>query len=327
MLPGILEVNSLPAHFLVSLKLICMNKSFNTLSFTMKLRYVIPLFFPALIVAQAQEFKLVYRFPAGKEHRYKRTEKTAAIGQTQKGLLADIDKTVETFFTLKGELTSSGEIALLYSQDTAFVDDRSVSNRAMTSSRPDFDNILTRKPVRLSITSNGELLNAVPTTPLSAPGSAVALNQSILARQAMLLPALPKRAVGVGDSWTEVDSDTLLPKSSDPVLGKGEGLRLTSVKTVYTADSLVRIGGYNCLKISWQGTVLVEGKTIFKGSEIFTEEEAWIEGALYFAHKEGLLVKLAIRNRKETTRAVFATDSEIIPMSFTTESTIELLPS
>ncbi|MDH7515898.1 MAG: hypothetical protein QHI48_08505 [Bacteroidota bacterium] len=276
--------------------------------------------------AAAQEYDLVYRFPKGKELRYKRVEKTTALGQTQTGLSADMDKTVETFFTLKPERAGDGNIVAVFLQDTAYVDDRSVSSTTMGTGAVNFDNVLTKKPVRLTFTAKGELRSAEPLLPLSLPGSVVPVQERALARQAMFLPVLPKHPVKIGGTWTDAASDTTYPKTNDPRLGPGEGMRISSVRTVYSVDSLVSLAGHTCLVINWKGSIRIESKMIYKGSENFAEEETNLTGTMYFAVREGILHRLVLSSKRESTTAIFATASEIIPLSFTSDITIELLP-
>ena len=282
------------------------------------------LFAFALPAAFAQQYDLTYRLAEGTTYKFKRIENTNGLAQTQKGLFAEINKTVETFLAFRVEKLAADQFVVVYHQDTAFVSDRSTDDSETTI---DFDNVLSKKPVRLTLTRRGEFRNAEPLEKLEPKGALVPVHPNMLARKALILPILPSKPLSIGQTWTDVVDDTSRPRYNDPRLGEGSGLRLTRVRTTYNVDSMVTLQGLSCLKIVWTGTVSVEGKIIFASSERFTEEESHVTGTLYVSVKDGLPIRFSIRNQKESTMAVFETDSEVVPTFSTTETTLLFLPS
>ena len=97
--------------------------------------------------------------------------------------------------------------------------------------------------------------------------------------------------------------------------------------TKYRVDSLVKLHGRECLKLTWTGTVTAESKALFSTSERFTEDETAVEGTLYVRISDGLPVRFSLRTRKQSTVAVFEQESEVLPSSSTTETTLIYLPS
>ncbi|MBI5647023.1 MAG: hypothetical protein HY962_08810 [Ignavibacteriae bacterium] len=273
--------------------------------------------------AVAQKRELTYQLAEGTTIKYKRLENTTGMAHTMKGLLTEMNKSVESFLTIRVEKSSPEQLVLTVVQDTALVTDRAVSQ----SPGVDFDNVLTRRPVRLTLSRKGALLRAEPLAPLEVQGSPIPVNPGTFARRAMVFPSLPARTLSVGDTWTDSVSDTARPRYKDPTLGEGTGLRYTQAQTNYHVDSLVKLHGRECIKLTWSGTVSAEGKALFSSSERFTEDETTVDGTLYVRVSDGLPVRFTLRTRKQSTVAVFEQESEVLPSSSTTETTLIYLPS
>ena len=273
--------------------------------------------------ASAQKRDLTYQLAEGATLKYKRLENSTGMAHTMKGLLTEMNKSVESFLTVRVEKSSPDQMVLTVTQDTALVTDRAVSQ----SQGVDFNNVLTRRPVRLTLNRKGALLRAEPLAPLEVQGSPIPVNPGVFARRAMVFPTLPARSLAVGDTWTDTVSDTARPRYMDPALGEGKGLRYTQAHTKYRVDSLVKLHGRECLKLTWTGTVTAESKALFSTSERFTEDETAVEGTLYVRISDGLPVRFSLRTRKQSTVAVFEQESEVLPSSSTTETTLIYLPS
>jgi hypothetical protein len=273
----------------------------------------------------AQPYDLRYALKEGKTLKYKKLESLKSVAQTVRGLYADIDKNAETFLTVTAEKSEGGDLSFVYLQDTVYTEDKSASGAKAPKSF-DFQNAISKKPIRVRMSAKGDLRNAAPLSPLELPAG-VPVSERMLARQAAIFPALPQRSLKVGDRWTDAARDTTYPKQKDPRYGEGAGTRFTAITTAYTVDSLVKHNGHSCLKISWKSSVSIEGKMLFPKADSFNEETSAVSGTLYFAAKEGLLVELSVRTEKEATSAMFSLESEVIPITSSTETRLLLLPS
>lgn len=273
-----------------------------------------------------QSYDLNYSFTEGKDFRYKKTEKTSAFKQTQTGLSTDLNKTVETFFSIRPQ-AKSDRITFLYLQDTALVEDRSTS-RSYLSDAPDLSNVLTKKPVRITMSTKGELHAAEPQTPLTAgmnlpPG----LSDAVFARTAMVFPLLPKKDLHVGMKWTESVGDTSRPQQNAPHLGGvGNGVRYFTSSTAFHVTGKERKLGQDCVRIEWKTEAFMEMKMIFPKSETFVEEKTSVSGEMFFNPQRGVLVHLTTDSQKEGTTAIFSDETAILPSTSTVQTTIQLQP-
>ncbi len=275
-------------------------------------------------VATAQPYQLRYGFEKGRTYTYKRIERTDALSQTHTGLSAKIDRTTEAFLRITIDDNAGGAVRFTFVQDTAFIDDRSPVSAA-GDDVPDFDNLITKKPVRVTMDAMGVLRGVEPLAPIiGGRRLPPAVTDQSVARQAVVFPVLPSRPLEIGATWTEQSADTTHPTYSTPDLGAGSGLRLSRVKTVYTVDSLVTLGGYACVRVSWEASFVNESKMLFTAREYFTEEETAVSGVLWFAPREGVPVRLTLRSRKNTTTAAFAHEVAIVPSSITKDITLQL---
>lgn len=275
-------------------------------------------------VGSAQPYQLRYGFEKGRTYTYKRIERTDALSQTHTGLSAKIDRTTEAFLRVTIDENAGGAIRFTFVQDTAYIDDRSPVSAA-GDDVPDFDNLITKKPVRVTMDALGVLRAVEPLAPIVAGRRLPpAVTDQGIARQAVVFPVLPSRSLEIGQTWTEESADTTRPTYSTPDLGAGNGLRLARVKTVFTVDSLVTIGRHRCVRISWESNSVNESKMLFREREYFTEEETALTGVLWFAVAEGFPVRLTLRSKKNTTTAAFAREVAIVPSTITKDITLQL---
>ena len=94
-----------------------------------------------------------------------------------------------------------------------------------------------------------------------------------------MLPVLPGAPKGIGESWTE----------STTIEDNNEVKNITST---YTLLEDIKIDGYNCLKIKIQKDIKVSGISEQHGMEIERELEGEGESIVYFAYKEGMILKI-----------------------------------
>ena len=101
-------------------------------------------------------------------------------------------------------------------------------------------------------------------------------------------PAFPEKEVRIGESWTQ-DVELPLPQVGKPV----------TIETEYTLKGFEKINGYNCARIEVKADVLLTdlvfdmslGKPQTEVGMVIDRLSQKTEGMLYFAHKEGIVVK------------------------------------
>ncbi|MBE0643641.1 MAG: hypothetical protein IH600_06140 [Bacteroidetes bacterium] len=276
------------------------------------------------ISLQAQPYELRYSLTEGKQYRFKQIEETTALAQSSDGRGTQIERETTRYFTIAIEKSGIEGVQYVFVQDTAIVgesaDDASTQRQYL-----DFQNIITRRPIRVRQTPSGKILSTVPLEPLNVeailgPGASDAMFTKIAA----LLPALPTNAIEPGMGWTETKRDTLFPSKEMPRLGRGSGERFLAHTTEYNVGSVEDLDGYRCLKISWRGHASMEERIIYAALEEFTEDHTVTSGDLSIAIESGLPVKLDVYTDQENTRALFGEQNNVIPSSIRTHMTLEL---
>lgn len=92
---------------------------------------------------------------------------------------------------------------------------------------------------------------------------------------------LPEQALGVGDSWKQTTPDTV----------NAQGFNMTVKPDVtFKIEAAEKFGGYDCLKISFEGPSTQYGTGSRQGMELVLDGTVKVKGIAYFAPKEGLLV-------------------------------------
>ncbi len=279
------------------------------------------LFSPPL---HAQSFDLRYQLRKGNEYRFKQTEETTALAQASDGRGTRIDRRTTRYFTITIENDGIDGVQYLFVQDTAIVDenteDASVQRRNI-----EFQNILTRKPIRVRQSPSGKIESTMPLEPLNVEALLGAgATDAMFMQRAALLPALPAKPLAPGMSWNEVQRDTLFPSKEHPRLGRGTGVRYLSRLTEYRVGDVAEVDGYRCIKVSWEGKADLEEKIIYASLEEFNEDRSGSNGALMIAIDSGLPVKMDVFMDQENTRALFGDQKNVIPSSIRTHTTLEL---
>jgi hypothetical protein len=138
------------------------------------------------------------------------------------------------------------------------------------------------KRVRLTVTSMGKTLNSeavdkIEITPAMQMGGGG--NPTEFMRN--LFTKLPEKEMGVGDSWKLTQPDTV----------NAQGFNMTVKPDVnFKIESAEKFGGYDCLKISFEGPSTEYGTGSRQGMELVLDGTVKVKGVAYFAPKEGLLI-------------------------------------
>lgn len=278
----------------------------------------------ALSPLYAQSTELRYRLQEGKTYRFKQVEETTALAQTNDGRGAQIDRRSTRYFTITIEKAGIDEFQYLFVQDTAIVAENS-EDATVQRQNVDFQNVLTKKRVRVRQSPSGKVLGTSAVDPLNVqalfgPGA----NDGLFTQRAAIFPALPGSSIEPGMRWTDARRDTLYPSKEIPRVGRGSGVRFLSSTTEYTAGDIADREGYRCIKVSWEGNAAMEEKIVYGNLEEFTEDESQTSGELFIAVDNGLPVFMDVTTEQENTRALFGEQNNVIPSSVRTHITLEL---
>jgi len=100
-------------------------------------------------------------------------------------------------------------------------------------------------------------------------------------RELMRFHILPEQKVVTGGQWTGATVD-----SNDAMGGK-----MTTVTTItYTLAGSENKAGRECLKITYTGTIAIEGRGTMMGAEVFSEGKGTLSGSWYFDPEAGITV-------------------------------------
>jgi len=248
--------------------------------------------------------KLRYHMSKGATYKYAmaRDSKTAAqmMGQEFKSTSVgtmNISLTVEDIGK-EGELTCTATLdAAKFSvdspqmKDTALVPTQFLGKRASVT----FSSLGKTQ----SIVPIDSLPQLPPMSPLSG------FNPTDLFQRILL--ELPDQEVSVGDTWKVTRPDTVT-RMTLKIVSKPN----TEFKVVGTE----KVGVYDCLKISIEGTSSQYGAGSMQGMEIVVDGTTKSKGYAYFAPKEGVLV--AVEQSSDTEMTTTGTGEQMFTQTSTT---------
>ncbi len=188
-----------------------------------------------------------------------------------------------------------------------------VFNPMMDTTLVDPPELLNRR-VRKVITETGDQIASIQldTVKLGNPMMAQFFNANT-----EFLPNVPGEEIAVGGSVTISDADTI------EAMG---GKNTIQAEVTYTAVGKETVAGYDCLKLSYTGTVAITGEGSFQGMmKFFLEGDGQMDGTLYFAPKEGLMVSNETELEFDMTAAFTGQQNMTVPISQVTTSTLKLV--
>jgi len=140
------------------------------------------------------------------------------------------------------------------------------------------------KRVRLTLSPLGKIVKTVvidtivPSRTMQMTGAG---NPADFLRQ--LFVKLPDQAVGVGDTWKSTASDTTTAQGMSLV---------TKPDMQYKVVGTEKVGSYDCVKITFEGTASIYGTGSRQGMEMVVDGTTKSKGTTFFAPKEGLLISV-----------------------------------
>jgi hypothetical protein len=224
--------------------------------------------------------KLRYQMSKGTTYRYKLTSDNSTriqqMGQEfaiSSGGMFGVSLTVEDVGK-DGELTCVGKVDTNFSRiDSPMMKDTALVFKEVNGKRS-----------RLTFTALGRTLNAVPIDTVQqtqAMAMLGGLNVTDILRR--LLIELPEQPIGAGESWKRTRPDT----------ANVQGIKLITKPDIkYTVVGNEKISGFDCVKISVDGTSSQYGSGSVQGMEIVFDGTVKTKGTMYFAPKQGILVSV-----------------------------------
>jgi hypothetical protein len=231
-----------------------------------------------LSVAFAGGDKLRYQLAKGSTYKYTITSDTKAKNQVNG---QDMNSTSWSMFGISiavQDVGKGGELICVVKVDENLtkIDSPMLkdTNRVMKE--------LNGKRARMTVSALGKTLKTVvidTIPPMAGMQMAGAISPTDIARQ--LFIELPEQDMSVGGTWSQTRPDTT----------NRQGMKIImKPKVVYKVVGNETVSGYDCLKITFDGTASVYGTGSNRGMEMVIDGTNKMKGTLYFAAKEGVLV-------------------------------------
>jgi len=233
----------------------------------------------AVITSSYAAEKLRYQMVKGNTYKYVLTTDTKGNTQVQGQEMASKSK---SYFHISIAVENTGPDALIL---IAKVDSNvsNVESMMMKDSALVIKEI-NKKRVRMTLTPLGKTVKtAVIDTIVPSPMTQMAGigNPGDLLRQLFL--KLPEQAVGVGDTWKNTTPDTVNMQGMSLVTKPDVLLKIAGTE---------KVGSYDCLKITYEGTGSMYGTGSRQGVEFVVDGTTKSKGTAFFAPKEGVLVSI-----------------------------------
>jgi hypothetical protein len=221
--------------------------------------------------------KLRYQMVKGNTYKYVLISETKGNTQVQGQEMASKSK---SYFRVSIAVENTGPEAVIL---VAKVDSNVSNIESMMMKDSAFViKEINGKRVRLTLTPLGRTVKTVaidtivpsPMTQMAGIG-----NPGDLLKQ--LFVKLPEQAVGVGDTWKNTTTDTIKTQGMSVVTKPDILLKIAGTE---------KVGSYDCLKITFDGTASMYGTGSSQGVEFVVDGTTKTKGTAFFAPKEGVLV-------------------------------------
>lgn len=255
----------------------------------------------------ADGYTLKYKLDKGKVLRYSNTM-TQQISQEIMGMKNEGSTTISSEVTVTGEgETADGNIAAVVTYDSITIDLTSPMGNSNLHNPPAWIG----KRVRKVIDSSGDQISTQNLDTFSSPGPGQELPTAI-----EFFFNLPKDEVFLNQSAMVFDEDAF----------EISGLKVSPKSEMeYTVLGEEKLRGYDCVKIAVKGGVGLTGEGQNSGMDMKLNGDGTMEGTLYFAPKEGLLVMMESSSTVETQVNITGPQEMTIPQTQSVKSKMELI--
>ncbi len=255
----------------------------------------------ALSPAQAQ-YTLEYKFEKGKTYRFGDSTTVNSsqemMGQEMKTTSTVISKTK----LLATDVTASKSAVIEVSPEAMSI--------AMKTPQMDTTLVPTEmigKRTRITVTPLGDVTNREILDTVSVTG----IMRGVSQREAIRFHNYPGKAVKVGGKWNGTRSDTT------SAMG---GSIVTVSKMEYTLAGKESKGGKDALKVTYTGTMTVNGKGTMMGMQLYVEGSGKVSGFFFADPTTGLPLYDESTSDMESTAAITGQQNMTIPSSQTVVS-------
>jgi hypothetical protein len=244
--------------------------------------------------------KLRYQMVKGNTYKYVLTTDTKGNTQVMGQEMASKSK---SYFRISLGVENTGPDAIILvakvDSNVSNIESMMMKDSAMVIKE------INGKRVRLTLTPLGKTVKTVaidtivpsPMTQMAGIG-----NPGDLLRQ--LFVKLPEQAVGVGDTWKNIKPDTITTQGMSVVTKPDVLLKIAGTE---------KVGSYDCLKITFEGTGSMYGTGSRQGVEFVVDGTTKSKGTAFFAPNEGVLV--AVESSSTTEMNVAGTGEQTFTMT------------
>jgi hypothetical protein len=223
--------------------------------------------------------KLRYQMAKGSTYKYILT------GDTKTNVQAngqDMATNLSNYFAISLNVESTGpDVVMLIAKvdsNKSKIESMMMKDSAMVMKE------INGKRIRLTLSPLGKITKSVPIDSI-VPSRAMQMmgggNPADFLRQ--LFVKLPEQAVGVGETWKYTSVDTM----------NAQGMTIISKPDMtFKLVGSEKMGGYDCFRITFEGTASVYGTGSRQGMEMVVDGTTKSKGTTYFAPKEGVLVSV-----------------------------------
>jgi hypothetical protein len=141
---------------------------------------------------------------------------------------------------------------------------------------------------------------------IDSAGRAGSMMRGAASRDGMRAHIFPEAPVAAGGTWRGV-----IPDTNEAMGGK----LVTTTTLSYILAGEEEKAGHACVKITYTGTLAVEGKGSMMGAEIFTEGTGTLSGTLYVDVAAGLIVADESKMESDLTAAITGAQNMTMPIS------------
>jgi hypothetical protein len=240
-----------------------------------------------VMFAFAQGEQLRYQAEKGVSHQYKINsdvkQKMQMMGQEFTSLISNaIELSLEGNDVKDGNLIFIGKI----DKNLSKIDSPMMKDTAMVSKD------INGKRVQIVVTPLGKTLKTTAIDSIPAPANPMMgniVNPTEMMRR--LFVELPEKALGIGDTWKQTRPDTT----------NAQGMKIISKPDItYKVAGSEKKSGFDCLKITFEGTASQYGTGSRQGMELVIDGTSKSKGTAYFAVKSGILVSVESSTTNDT---------------------------
>jgi hypothetical protein len=247
---------------------------------TVKFLCIIVLSASVISVAFARGEKLRYQMAKGVTHEYTVTSDTKSKSQM---MGQEFSASSWTFFgiSMTGEdVGKNGELIFVAKVDTNLTKIDSPMLKDTNRVLKEFNG----KRVRLTLSPLGKTLKSVPIDSVTLSPQMQMMGGTRPAEfLRRVLLELPEKEVGVGDTWKKTNPDTTI----------AQGMKIVTKPNIqFKIAGNEKVGGYDCVKITFDGTSSQYGTGSRQGMEMVIDGNVKTKGTAYFAPAEGLLLSI-----------------------------------